>query len=177
MRSRLPVRSSLVLVVLLCAAVAPAWAQPGAAQKKVITHDVYDSWKSIQGTKISADGTWIAYALTPQEGDGELVVRNLKTNVEIRAPRGRDPLITSDNTFVVYAIAPLKKDVDQARKAKKKAEDMPKNGVGIVNLATGQATAVAEHVKSFRVPDDTPKIVVYLTIAADAAAGTAADGR
>ena len=94
MRSRLPVRSSLVLVFLLCAAVAPAWAQPGAAQKKVITHDVYDSWKSIQGTKISADGTWIAYALTPQEGDGELVVRNLKTNAEIRAPRGRDPLIT-----------------------------------------------------------------------------------
>ena len=87
-----------------------------------------------------ADGTWIAYALTPQEGDGELVVRNLKTNAEIRAPRGRDPLITSDGKFVVFAIAPLKKDVDQARKAKKKPEDMPKNGVGIVNLATGQAT-------------------------------------
>ena len=171
MRSRLHVRSSLVLVFLLCVAVAPASAQPGAAQKKVITHDVYDSWKSIQGTKISADGTWIAYALTPQEGDGELVVRNLKTNAEIRAPRGRDPLITSDNTFVVYAIAPLKKDVDQARKAKRKPEDMPKNGVGIVNLATGQATTVAEHVKSFRVPDDTPKIVVYLTVAAETGGG------
>jgi hypothetical protein len=132
----------------LCAAVAPARAQPGSAQKKVITHDVYDTWKSIQGTKISADGTWIAYALTPQEGDGELVVRNLKTNAEIRAPRGRDPLITSDNKFVVYAIAPLKKDVDQARKAKRKPDDMPKNGVGIVNFATGQATTVAEHVKA-----------------------------
>ena len=139
-------------------------AQAAAAAKKPITHDVYDSWKSIQGTKISADGTWIAYALTPQEGDGELVLRNLKTNAEIRAPRGRDPLITSDNAFVVFAIAPLKKDVDQARKAKRKPEDMPKNGVGIVNLATGQATTVAEHVKSFRVPDDTPKIVVYLTV-------------
>jgi hypothetical protein len=157
--------------------VAPAWAQPGTAQKKVITHDVYDSWKSIQGTKISADGTWIAYALTPQEGDGELVLRNLKTNAEIRAPRGRDPLITSDNTFVVYAIAPLKKDVDQARKAKRKPEDMPKNGVGFVNLATGQATTVAEHVKSFRVPDDTPKIVVYLTVAAETGADTGANGR
>jgi len=176
MRSRLHVRSSLVLVFLLCTALAPAWSQPAAAQKKVITHDVYDSWKSIQGTKISADGTWIAYALTPQEGDGELVVRNLKTSAEIRAPRGRDPLITSDNTFVVYAIAPLKKDVDQARKAKRKPEDMPKNGVGIVNLATGQATTVAEHVKSFRVPDDTPKIVVYLTVPAGAAVATGTDG-
>jgi dipeptidyl aminopeptidase/acylaminoacyl peptidase len=175
MRSRLHVRSSLVLVFLLCVAVAPSPAQTGAAQKKVVTHDVYDSWKSIQGTKISPDGAWIAYALTPQEGDGELVVRNLKTNAEIRAPRGRDPLITSDNAFVVYAIAPLKKDVDQARKAKKKPEDMPKNGVGIVNLATGQAATVAEHVKSFRVPDDTPKIVVYLTVAAGTGAGTGAN--
>src|SRR5207344_1245365 len=157
----------------LCALPLASAAQPAAA-KKPITHDVYDSWKSIQGTKLSTDGTWLAYALTPQEGDGELVVRNLKTNAEIRAPRGRDPLITSDNKFVVYAIAPLKKDVDQARKAKKKPEDMPKNGVGIVNLATGQAATVAEHVKSFRVPDDTPKMVVYLTVAAGTGAGAGA---
>src|SRR5437868_5075956 len=112
--------------------------------KKPITHDVYDSWKSIQGTKLSADGVWLAYALTPQDGDGELVVCNLKTNAEIRAPRGRDPQITLDNRFVVYAVAPLKKDVDAARKAKKKPEDMPKAGVGIVNLSTGHAATVAE---------------------------------
>jgi hypothetical protein len=109
---------------------------------------------------------WLAYALTPQDGDGELVVRNLKTSAEIRAARGREPLITQDNRFGVYAVAPLKKDVDAARKAKRKPEEMPKAGVGIVNLSTGQATMVAEHVKSFRVPDDvTPQVVVYLTAA------------
>ena len=48
---------------------------------------------------------------------------------------------------------------------------MPKAGVGIVNLSTGQATTVAEHVKSFRVPDDvTPQVVVYLTAAEPAPA-------
>src|SRR5476651_1052415 len=137
-----------------------------APAKKPITHDAYDSWKSIQGTKLSADGAWLAYALTPQDGDGELVVRNLKTNAEIRAPRGRDPLITQDNRFVVFAVAPYKKDVDQARKAKRKPDDMPKGGVGLVNLQTSQVTTVAEHVKSFRVPDEvTPRVVVYLTAA------------
>jgi hypothetical protein len=45
---------------------------------------------------------WIAYALTAQEGDGRLVVRNLTTNAEIRVPRARDPLITFDNKFVVW---------------------------------------------------------------------------
>src|SRR5215475_9500058 len=106
-------------------------AAASAQQKKPITHDVYDSWKSIQGTKLSSDGVWLAYALTLQDGDGELVVRNLKTNKEIRAARGREPLITQDSRFVVFAVAPYKKDVDQARKAKKKPEDMPKAGVGI----------------------------------------------
>src|SRR5881296_3883079 len=172
MRKRLRLRASLLFAWVFWRGAVPAFAQPTAVQKKAITHDVYDSWKSIQGTKLSADGTWLTYVLQPQDGDGELVVRNLKTSAEIRAPRGRDPLITSDNHFVVYAVAPLKKDVDQARKAKKKPEDMPKNGVGIVNLTTGQVTTLAEHVKSFRVPDETPQVVVFLTVAA----GAPADG-
>src|SRR4051812_14276381 len=148
-----------------------------AQTRKPITHDVYDSWKSIQGTKLSSDGVWLAYALTPQDGDGELVVRNLNTNAEIRAARGREPLITQDGRFVVYAVAPLKKDVDAARKAKKQPEDMPKAGVGIVNLATGAVTTVAEHVKSFRVPDDpSPQVVVYLTAAEPPPPGGAGSG-
>src|SRR5262245_63130678 len=57
--------------------------------------------------------------------------------------------------------------MDAARKAKKKPEEMPKNGVGFVNLSTGQVTSLAEHVKSFRVPDETPQVIVYLTAPAD----------
>jgi dipeptidyl aminopeptidase/acylaminoacyl peptidase len=146
-----------------------------AQQKKPITHDLYDSWKSIQGTRLSADGVWLAYVLVPQDGDGELVVRNLNTNAEIRAPRGRDPLITTDGKFVVYALAPTKKELDAARKAKKKPEDMPKNGVGFVNLSTGQVTNLAEHVKSFRVPEETPQVMVYLSAPPPASAESKPD--
>jgi len=152
---------AMAIALVLCIVPFTASAQQ---TKKPITHDVYDSWRTIQGTKISADGAWLAYALVPQDGDGELVVRNLKTSAEIRAPRGRDPIITTDNHFVVFAIAPLKKEVDQARKAKKKPEEMPKGGVGFVNLSTSLVTTVAEHVKSFRVPEETPQVVVYLTV-------------
>src|SRR5689334_8508501 len=108
MQPRLRSCRAIAIALVLCLAPYTASAQ---AAKKPITHDVYDSWKSIQGTKVSADGTWLAYALAPQEGDGELVVRNLKTNAEIRAPRGRDPIITSDGRLVVFAIAPHRKDV------------------------------------------------------------------
>ena len=112
--------------------IAPLAAQQPSA-KKPITHDVYDGWKSIQSTKVSRDGVWVAYALTPQDGDGELVVRNLKTSVEYRAARGRNPVITPDSRFVVFEKSPLKADVDKARKAKRKPDEMPKSGVGVVD--------------------------------------------
>ena len=164
-----PVRA-MAIALVLCVVPLAASAQQA---KKPITHDVYDSWKTIQGTKLSPDGTWLAYALQPQDGDGELVVRNLRTSAEIRSPRGRDPIVITDNHFVVFAIAPLKREVDQARKAKKKPEEMPKSGVGFINLSTGQVTTVAEHVNSFRVPEETPQILIYLTAPAAADGGSA----
>ena len=39
---------------------------------------------SLQGTKVSRDGVWVAYALTPQDGDGELVVRNVQVQPALR---------------------------------------------------------------------------------------------
>jgi dienelactone hydrolase len=155
-------RSVAMLVAFLLACAGSFMRAQPAPHKKPITHDVYDGWKSIQGTKLSRDGVWLAYALVPQDGDGELVVRNLKTDVEYRAPRGKDPVITPDGRFVVFAKAPLKTDVDKARKAKKKPEEMPKAGVGVVDLANGRVTTLAEHVKSFRLPEDPVRVVAFL---------------
>lgn len=151
----------LIAAVVITVFVAPLGAQQPAV-KKPITHDVYDGWKSIQGTKVSRDGVWVTYALVPQDGDGELVVRNLKTSAEYRAPRGRSPVITPDGRFVVFEKSPLKADLDKARKAKRRPEEMPKSGVGVVDLSNGQVATLAEHVKSFRLPEDPIHIVAYL---------------
>src|SRR5262245_39080112 len=56
--------------------------------KRPLRHSDYDSWRSIQSPQFSPDGKFLAYALTPQEGDGEVVVRNLTTAAEWRYPRG-----------------------------------------------------------------------------------------
>jgi hypothetical protein len=77
-----------------------------ASGKKIITHDVYDGWRSIRGTQLSRDGAWLVYALVPQDGDGELVARSLKTGAEFRHPRGQNPQITPDAALSPFAILP-----------------------------------------------------------------------
>lgn len=56
---------------------APTRAQQTATTKRPLTHQDYDSWRSIQASQISRDGKFVAYAFMPQDGDGEIVVRNV----------------------------------------------------------------------------------------------------
>ena len=140
---------------------AAAVAQAAAVATRPITHDAYDGWKAIQGVTLSRDGAWLAYTLAPQDGDGELVVRNLATATESRHARGKDAVFTADSRFVAFAIAAPDAELDKARKAKKKPEDMPKGGVGVLDLTT-QMTFTADKIKSFKVPKDAGVVLAYL---------------
>jgi hypothetical protein len=64
---------------------------PAPAQKRPLSHSDYDSWRSIAGPTLSRDGRWLAYSFMPQDGDGELVLRDLRTNRETRHPAGALP--------------------------------------------------------------------------------------
>ena len=144
-------------IVLLVVLVLPL----AAGAKKPVSYDAYDGWRSIQGTQLSRDGQWLVYALVPQDGDSELVALNLKTNKEYRAARGKQPVITVDGEFVAFTVAPVKADVDKAKKDKKKPEEQPKSGLGIMNLATGEVTTV-DRVKSFKLAEESGAFAAYL---------------
>lgn len=58
------------------------------AQKKPLDHSVYDAWQSVGASSITPDGHVVAYEVNPQEGDGELVVRNVKKGVQTVISRG-----------------------------------------------------------------------------------------
>ena len=59
-----------------------------SSQKKPLDHSVYDGWKSIANTQLTADGKYLLYEVNPQEGDGKLIVRRLSDGKEIILPRG-----------------------------------------------------------------------------------------
>jgi len=180
-RNRVIAFGVLLVCLFYCGQVSPQ--QPG---KRPITHADYDSWKSIQGVELSRDGKFLAYALVPEEGDGEIVVRNLVSGKEWRSPRGSqaapsglaqlaaarraasplatpaaDHQFTADSQTLVFRIAPAKAEMDKARKAKKKPEEMPKNALGIMDLSTGNVTRV-ERIKSFQVPEEGVGYIAYL---------------
>src|SRR5882672_3454391 len=158
----------------------------GQETKRALTHQDYDSWHSIQSPQISRDGKFIAYAFMAQDGDSEIVVRNLTSGAEWRAPRGyrppapppddsipnvaeliaanarlSRPFFSADSRFVVFSIEPTKAELNKAKKEKKKPEDMPKNALGILDTSSGQIARI-DRVKSFQVPEDGTGFIAYL---------------
>ncbi len=49
------------------------------------------AWKSIGTPTVSNDGRWFAYRLAPREGNGEVVVRRVSDEKELRYPAGSPP--------------------------------------------------------------------------------------
>ena len=178
--------TALCLLVLL---VSSSGLAQQSGPKRPLSHSDYDSWRSIQGQSLSRDGKFVAYALVPQDGDGEVVVRNLTSGVEWRHSRGAAPVnppqrspegepgpgpgpgfgqgqlagrptFTADTRFVVFQILPTKADTEKAKKEKKRPEEMPKNAMGIMDLSTGEVTRI-DRVKSFQVPEEGAGFIAY----------------
>ncbi|MFM6924298.1 MAG: hypothetical protein ACKOU7_02260, partial [Ferruginibacter sp.] len=120
-----------------------------AQMKKPLDHAVYDGWKSAGERSISNDGRYAVYAINPQEGDGDLVIQNLATQEKKIIARGYGAVITEDSRFVVFKIKPVFQETRQAKIKKKKADDMTKDSIGIVELGKEGVVKYAR-VKGFK---------------------------
>lgn len=123
-----------------------------AQTKKPLDHAVYDGWKSVGERSISNDGQYAVYAINPQEGDGDLVVQHIGTQQKNTIARGYNAVITEDSRFVVFKIKPIFQETRQAKIKKKKADDMTKDSIGIVELGKEGVIKFAR-VKGFKTPE------------------------
>jgi len=177
------------------------FALAGIAQtpaKRPLHHRDYDSWRTISGQTLSRDGKFLAYSLFPEEGDGEIVVRNLATGKESRESAGSLPpapdtqnfeapaegpggggrgarlAFTADGKFLISTAFAKKADTDQAKKDKKRADEMPKPSLLIFDLSAMKSSRVAD-VASFQVPENGESLLAYLKGAKAGAAPAAAE--
>lgn len=123
-----------------------------AQSKKPLDHSVYDGWEAINERLISNDGHWVAYTVNPQEGDGRLVVSDAAGAHQRSIPRGYNATLTEDNRYCIFKIKPLYQQTRTARIQKKRPDDMPKDSLGILDLAADTMVKIAR-VKSFNTPD------------------------
>ena len=131
------------------------------AAQRTLDHDAYERWRTIEQEALSRDGEWVSYVLEPQQGDAELVVRATGAATEYRVPRGRDARFAPSGGHVVFVIKPEYAAVRAAKVAKKRSDDLPKDSLGILDLATGNIVRV-EQLTSFRVPERGGAHVAYL---------------
>ena len=121
------------------------------AQKKPLTHSVYDGWQNINERYISPNGKWVVYTITPQEGDATLIIQSTDNAYKKEIPRGYTASITEDSRFVIFKIRPLFTATRDAKIKKKKPEDMPKDSLAIMELGKDSVQRIPR-VKSFKTP-------------------------
>ena len=143
----------LTLIFLLFSSVA-------FAQKKPLDHTVYDTWESVGAKQLSNNGQWAMYGINQQEGDANLYLSNLINNSKIKVHRATNAQFSADSKYAVFAIKAFQKDIRQAKIKKKKADDMPKDSLGIANLTSMGIVKVAR-VKSFKMPEKAGGLLAY----------------
>jgi dipeptidyl aminopeptidase/acylaminoacyl peptidase len=136
-----------ILVLALCLSWPSSSAitalEPPPAKAPVGLTDIL-AWKSISTAAVSDDGKWLAYRLTPVEGDSEVVVRQVQGAKEYRfgcgEGGGADLAFSEDSAWAAFSIAPTRKEAAQLKKQKKPLQ----NKVSLLELATGKSTEFAK---------------------------------
>ena len=129
------------------------------AGDRPLTFEDLMKFRQIQNISISEDGAWVAFALIPDRGDGEAVVRSTISNTLFRIERGEDPVISAEGLWAAAAITPALEEREKAKAKKgekgagKNDDDKPKNGLSVVNLRDGSEQRI-EKVEAFAFSDD-----------------------
>lgn len=135
-----------ILVLLL------SFGASAADQRPLELPDIL-AWKRIQSPVVSNDGGWFAYKIVPNEGDAELVVRNLGDGKEQRFPIGEQPRIdfapggplpmmsrdlvfSEDSKWVAFLSFPTSKEAKALAKQRKPVQSK----AVVVELATAKKT-------------------------------------
>ena len=69
--------------------------QAQSAAPKPIALEDYAKFKRITSAAISADGKWMHYTVTPNDGDATLLVKALDGDKVYEIPRGANPAFTT----------------------------------------------------------------------------------
>jgi dipeptidyl aminopeptidase/acylaminoacyl peptidase len=149
-RLRLFVLIALVSVIPVIGPAAMEQSPAPAAAKKSLTVDDVTEWKNIGTTALSKNGEWFAYRVAPQEGDAELVIRNVASGKETKhalgevgggggggrggAAAGGSALSFSDDSkWIAFTTMPSRAEAQRLRRQRRPVQ----SSTTVLNLASG----------------------------------------
>lgn len=147
-------RKTFGILLSVCIA-SSAW-----AQKKPLDHSVYDKWESVGERKISNDGHWIAYVKAVQEGDNTSYFQSVQESTKIEIPRGYNISFSESGKYAYAMIAAPFAATRQAKIQKKKADEMPKDSLAIIDLNTATVRKIP-NVRTYTLPAKADALIAY----------------
>jgi len=163
MKRLIPTPTILICLVLSLVLMSPVYSQEKDLKPIENVSDIM-AWKSIRGTTISANGNWLAFYLVPQEGDGNLKVKNTAQDKEYSFPIGEPPTYFSssalcfseDSQWLAYTVYPTRKEARKLKKQKKKVY----HKAALLNLESGEKKEL-EKIRSFSFSGENPHWIAF----------------
>ncbi len=123
------------------------------SQKKIIDHTAYDGWNTLKSEKISNDGNYICYEITPHKGDGFLYIYDVKSGDLDSIPRATRASFSGNSNFLAFKITPGYDTLRNCELEKVDKKKWPKDSMGIYILASDSLIKF-DRIASFKVNDE-----------------------
>ncbi len=131
------------------------------------------AFRGLGATALSPNGQWLAYRMSPTQGDSEVILRNTTSDKEIKLAVGEGAggamTFSEDSQWLAVSAAATKREADTARRASRPAAQA---GMTLVELASGKKTDIAK-IRRFAFNNDAGGWIALHRFGADAAAGAA----
>lgn len=105
-------------------------------QKKTLDHTVYNDWKTLKNSKVSDNGRFVSYEITPHRGDGFLYVFDTQTASLDSFPRGTSAQFSSESDFLIFKVTAGFDTLRQCELKKVDKKKWPKDSLYILRLDT-----------------------------------------
>jgi hypothetical protein len=110
---------------------------------------------------VSNDGNWVSYELRPGQGSATMKLYDKNGIEKGRFERSKGAGFAWDGDFLAWMISPSFDSLKAMRRRKVEKEDLPKDSLAILNLATQSAVKIP-NVRSFSLPEEWSGHIAYL---------------
>ncbi|KZS42264.1 hypothetical protein AWE51_02145 [Aquimarina aggregata] len=126
------------------------------AQKKVITHDDYDLWKSMSDVKISKQGKLVVSTIktSTKMGDGYVEIYNTISGKKFTFFNGYETSISHDEKYVVFKRKPAYQKTRKEKKKKLKEANRTKDALFIYDVKNNKIHDSILNVKKYKLPKE-----------------------